>query len=47
VQRNMPGACGGIVADPGTLIMLDLIYLLIGAVLLVGCILYAKACDKL
>jgi len=27
--------------------MLDLIYLLIGAVLLGGCILYAKACDKL
>ena len=31
----------------GEPLMLDVIYLLIGAVFLGGCILYAKACDKL
>ena len=47
VQRNMPAACGGIVADRGTLTMLDVIYILIGAAFLGGCILYAIACDHL
>jgi hypothetical protein len=43
----MPHACGGATAASGKLIMLDLVYLLIGAAFLGGCILYAKACDKL
>jgi hypothetical protein len=32
---------------PGTISMLDVIYILIGAAFLGGCILYAKACDRL
>ena len=47
VQRNMPAACGGIVADPGEHPMLDVVYILIGAAFLGGCVLYAFACDHL
>ncbi len=31
----------------GSIAMLDLLYILIGAVFLGGCVLYAYACDKL
>jgi hypothetical protein len=47
VRRNMPVACGDIVADPRSNPMLDVIYILIGAAFLGGCVLYAFACDRL
>ena len=47
VQRNMPAACGDIVADPRSNPMFDVIYILIGAAFLGGCVLYALACDSL
>jgi hypothetical protein len=40
-------ACGAIAADPGASAMLDLLYIVIGAAFLGGCILYAFACDHL
>jgi hypothetical protein len=38
----MPRAC-----CRGTTIMLDVVYILIGAAFLGGCVLYAIACDRL
>jgi hypothetical protein len=46
VQRNMPAACSGC-SSPGKIIMLDVIYILIAAAFLGGCVLYAIACDHL
>ena len=46
LQRNMPAACRGLVADRGKP-MLDILYILIGAAFLGGCVLYAIACDHL
>ena len=43
----MPAACSGLVADPGNITMLDVVYILIGAAFLGGCVLYAFACDHL
>jgi hypothetical protein len=43
----MPAACGDIAADPRSNPMLDVIYILIGAAFLGGCVLYAFACDRL
>jgi hypothetical protein len=40
-------ACGGFVADRGKITMLDIIYILLGAAFLGGCVLYAIACDRL
>jgi hypothetical protein len=42
----MPVACRGSVVDRGKA-MLDILYILIGAVFLGGCVLYAIACDHL
>jgi hypothetical protein len=42
----MRAACSGLVADRGKS-MLDIAYILIGAVFLGGCVLYAIACDNL
>jgi len=38
---------GGVVAYSGALAMLDVVFLVIGAVFLGGCVLYALACDHL
>jgi hypothetical protein len=43
----MPHACGGVAAYSGAFAMLDVIFLVIGAAFLGGCILYALACDHL
>jgi hypothetical protein len=43
----MPLACGGVAAYSGTLAMLDVIFIVIGAAFLGGCVLYALACDHL
>lgn len=42
----MWAACSGLVADRGKS-MLDILYILIGAVFLGGCAMYAIACDNL
>jgi hypothetical protein len=42
-----PHACRALVADHGASAMLDVLYILIGAAFLGGCILYAYACDHL
>jgi hypothetical protein len=47
VQRNMPHACGGVAAYSGAFAMLDVIFIVIGAAFLGGCVLYALACDHL
>jgi len=39
--------CGGFAADQGKSIMLDVLYLVLGAAFLGGCILYTYACDTL
>jgi len=43
----MRAACRDAGADPGNTAMLDVIYILIGAAFLGGCVLYAIACDHL
>jgi hypothetical protein len=45
--RDIAAECNIVVADPGGNPMLDVIYILIGAAFLGGCVLYTIACDGL
>jgi hypothetical protein len=47
VQCNMPCRVQWLCCSPGKIAMLDVIYILIGAAFLGGCVLYAIACDHL
>ena len=47
VQRNMPCRNAAVSLLTGENTMLDVLYILIGAAFLGGCILYAFACDHL
>jgi hypothetical protein len=43
----MHAACRAIVADLPEFAMLDVVYILIGAAFLGGCVLYVFACDQM